>query len=133
MVKLNSLLFNTRETYDRSKVSFFARMQDDFEAKYISQGFELDFAHFSRALAHPARITILSEMIKSNGIVEGRVVDVPGMSPSTVIQHLREMKKSGVIGGRIFGQRSKYNISLEAISFFKKASIDFFSQFDVLN
>ena len=129
---MNSLLFNAAETCGASKVYFFAFMQEEVDVKYNSQGLELDFAHFSRALAHPARITILLEMIKCNGVVEGRVVDVPGMSPSTVIQHLREMKKSGVIDGRIFGQRSKYNINLEAISFFKKSSLEFFSQFEAL-
>lgn len=121
------------ETFTGTKVSFFAFMQEEVDVTYNSQGLELDFAHFSRALAHPARITILLEMIKCNGMVEGRVVDVPGMSPSTVIQHLREMKKSGVIEGRIFGQRSKYTISTDAISFFKKTSHEFFSLFDTLD
>ena len=95
-------------------------------------GLESDFAHFSRALAHPARVTILLEMMKSHGVVEGRVVDVPGMSPSTVIQHLREMKKSSIIDGRIFGMRSKYWISKEAIAFFQKTTMDFFSSFETL-
>ena len=94
-------------------------MQEDPKLPYVPMGLESDFAHFSRALAHPARVTILLEMIKSNGIVEGRVVEVPGMSPSTVIQHLREMKKSTIIDGRIFGMRSKYWISKEALLFFK--------------
>ena len=95
-------------------------------------GLESDFAHFSRALAHPARVTILLEMMKSHGIVEGRVVDVPGMSPSTVIQHLREMKKSSLIDGRIFGMRSKYWISKEAMEFYQQISQEFFQAFETL-
>ena len=95
-------------------------------------GLESDFAHFSRALAHPARVTILLEMMKTQGIVEGRVVDVPGMSPSTVIQHLREMKKSSLIDGRIFGMRSKYWISKEAMEFFQQISQEFFQAFETL-
>lgn len=95
-------------------------------------GLESDFAHFSRALAHPARVTILLEMMKSHGIVEGRVVDVPGMSPSTVIQHLREMKKSSIVDGRIFGMRSKYWISKEAMEFFQQISQEFFQAFETL-
>ena len=107
-------------------------MQDEVKLPYIHAGLENDFAHFSRAFAHPARVTILLEMIKSNGIVEGRVVEVPGMSPSTVIQHLREMKKSTIIDGRIFGMRSKYWISKEALLFFENISKQFFCRFETL-
>ena len=56
-------------------------MQDELKLPYVHLGLENDFAHFSRAFAHPARVTILLEMIKSNGIVEGRVVEVPWMTP----------------------------------------------------
>jgi hypothetical protein len=107
-------------------------MQEDPKLPYVPMGLESDFAHFSRALAHPARVTILLEMMKTQGIVEGRVVDVPGMSPSTVIQHLREMKKSSLIDGRIFGMRSKYWISKEAMEFFHQISQEFFQAFETL-
>ncbi len=107
-------------------------MQDEFKLPYTPSGLSSDFAHFSRAFAHPARVTILLEMIKCNGIVEGRVVEVPGMSPSTVIQHLREMKKSSIIDGRIFGLRSKYWISKEAMDFFENTSKLFFVNFETL-
>jgi len=107
-------------------------MQEELSLQYVPSGFENDFAHFSRALAHPARVTILLEILKSNGVVEGRVVDVPGMSPSTVIQHLREMKKSSIIEGRIFGMRSKYWISKDSLLFFKNISLEFFTQFEAL-
>ncbi|MFM2316472.1 MAG: hypothetical protein RLZZ155_804 [Bacteroidota bacterium] len=108
-------------------------MQEEPKLPYIPMGLESDFAHFSRALAHPARVTILLEMLKCNGVVEGRVVEVPGMSPSTVIQHLREMKKSSIIDGRIFGMRSKYWIATDAVALFQKLSKDFFSQFETLS
>ena len=107
-------------------------MQEDPKLPYVPMGLESDFAHFSRALAHPARVTILLEMMKTQGIVEGRVVDVTGMSPSTVIQHLREMKKSSLIDGRIFGMRSKYWISKEAMEFFQQISQEFFQAFETL-
>ena len=108
-------------------------MQDELKLPYTPLGLSSDFAHFSRAFAHPARVTILLEMIKSNGVIEGRVVEVPGMSPSTVIQHLREMKKSSIIDGRIFGMRSKYWISKEALLFFENISKQFFFNFETLS
>lgn len=102
-------------------------MQEDAGVQYESQGFEQDFAHFSRAFAHPARVSIILEMLKSSGVVEGRVVEVEGMSPSTVIQHLREMKRSGVIDGRIFGLRSKYWLVKTWLISFEKTSTMFFN------
>lgn len=107
-------------------------MSEETKSPYISSGIENDFSHFSRALAHPARVTILLEMMKSKGCVEGRVVEVPGMAPSTVIQHLREMKKSSLIDGRIFGMRAKYWISKEALLFYHQISVDFFQAFETL-
>jgi predicted transcriptional regulator len=108
-------------------------MQEEQKLPYVPSGLETDFSHFSRALAHPARVTILLEMMKEKGVIEGRVVEVPGMSPSTVIQHLREMKKSSLIDGRIFGMRSKYWISKDAVDFFQQTSVLFFSNFETLS
>jgi predicted transcriptional regulator len=107
-------------------------MQEEVKLPYVPAGLENDFSHFSRAMAHPARVTILLEMMKSQGVVEGRVVEVPGMSPSTVIQHLREMKKSSIIDGRIFGMRSKYWITKDSVVFFQNTSREFFSRFETL-
>ncbi len=114
-------------------VTFFVNMQEDVVVTYVSQGLENDFAHFSRAFAHPARVSIVLQMLKTNGVVEGRVVDVDGMSPSTVIQHLREMKKSGIIDGRIFGLRSKYWIVGDWLLSFEKVSQVFFDSFRELS
>lgn len=128
MLKFFLLLFNTAETLLIVMVTFFVTMQEAV-LTYVSQGFENDFAHFSRAFAHPARISIVLQMLKTNGTVEGKVVEVEGMSPSTVIQHLREMKKSGIIDGRIFGMRSKYWIVGDWLLSFEKVSQYFFDSF----
>ena len=128
MLKFLLLLFNTAETLLVVMVTFFVTMQEAV-LTYVSQGFENDFAHFSRAFAHPARISIVLQMLKTNGTVEGKVVEVEGMSPSTVIQHLREMKKSGIIDGRIFGMRSKYWIVGDWLLSFEKVSQYFFDSF----
>ena len=128
MLKFFLLLFNTAETLLIVMVTFFVTMQEAV-LTYVSQDFENDFAHFSRAFAHPARISIVLQMLKTNGTVEGKVVEVEGMSPSTVIQHLREMKKSGIIDGRIFGMRSKYWIVGDWLLSFEKVSQYFFDSF----
>jgi len=117
------------ETLLTKIVTTFVIMQEDVVVTFVSQGLENDFAHFSRAFAHPARISIVLQMLKTNGMVEGKVVEVDGMSPSTVIQHLREMKKSGIIDGRIFGMRSKYWIVGDWLLSFEKVSQYFFDSF----
>ena len=110
----------------------FADMDSEVKGQLPAKGLEHDFSHYARALAHPARISILLEMIKSNGVVEGKVVEVEGMSPSTVIQHLRELKRSGIIDGRIFGLRSKYWIEKEALAQFRQLSFDLFFKLETL-
>ncbi|MFM7770086.1 MAG: transcriptional regulator, partial [Bacteroidota bacterium] len=63
---------------------------------------------------------------------EGRIVNVEGMSPTTVIQHLRELKRAGVIDGRIFGLRSHYWICNEALINFKRLSLELFFRLETL-
>lgn len=74
---------------------------------------ERQVAHFSRAIGHPARVAILMAIVKNGNLIEGEVVNVPQLSSTTVIQHLRELKRAGIIQGRIFGVKSKYSIDLD--------------------
>lgn len=76
---------------------------------------EVHVAHFSRAIGHPARVAILMAIIKNGNSIEGEVVHVPQLSGTTVIQHLRELKRAGIIQGRIFGAKSKYSIDLDEV------------------
>ena len=52
--------------------------------------------------------------------MEGEIVSVSGVSPSTVIQHLRELKRAGIIQGRIFGAQCKYGLNQEILHEFHK-------------
>ncbi len=68
---------------------------------------------FAKALGHPARIAILRSIAESGGVVSGEIIEVPMLAQATVFQHLRELKKAGLIKGRIFGSRSRYEINWE--------------------
>jgi len=60
-------------------------------------------AVLAKAMAHPARIAILELIIKKGSCVCGDIVDELPLSQSTVSQHLKELKKAGIIQGRIEG------------------------------
>lgn len=67
-------------------------------------------ARYAKALAHPARIAILQVLIKQQSCICGDIVDQLPLSQSTVSQHLKELKESGLIKGDIEGVKVCYCI-----------------------
>lgn len=68
-----------------------------------------------KALAHPARLTILQTLAVRGACICGEIVEVMPLSQATVSQHLKILKKSGLISGEIDGPRSCYCINTETI------------------
>jgi predicted transcriptional regulator len=68
-------------------------------------------AAFAKVLGHPARIAILQHLIKKNACVCGDLVDEIGLAQATISQHLRELKKVGLIQGTIDGTSVCYCIN----------------------
>ena len=79
---------------------------------------EQDLAAFAKALAHPARISILKLLAQCNECICGEIVEVLPLSQSTVSQHLKELKHAGLIDGSIDGPRSCYCINWKAFEKF---------------
>ena len=67
-------------------------------------------ANYAKALAHPARIAILRLLIQKQACICGDIVDELPLSQSTVSQHLKELKQSGLIKGDIDGVKVCYCI-----------------------
>ena len=67
-----------------------------------------------KALAHPARIAILQQLIKANACVCGSLVDELGLAQATISQHLKELKNAGLIQGTIEGVSVCYCIEPNA-------------------
>ena len=65
---------------------------------------------YAKALSHPARIAILRLLIKKQACICGDIVDELPLSQSTVSQHLKELKESGLIKGDIEGAKVCYCI-----------------------
>ena len=70
-------------------------------------------ASICKALGHPARIAIIEHLIATNSCITGDLVDVLPLSQATVSQHLRELKKAGIIQGTISGTSVNYCINAE--------------------
>jgi len=69
-----------------------------------------------KALSHPARLAILQTLADRGTCICGEIVDVMPLSQSTISQHLKILKNTGLITGNIDGQRSCYCINTETIS-----------------
>jgi len=81
---------------------------------------DVELSDLARAIGHPARIAILKAIADRGGQVQGEIVPVPEMAASTVIQHMRELKKAGLINGKIFGNNCSYGLNAEVISKFSE-------------
>ena len=68
-------------------------------------------AQLAKAFAHPARIAILQQLFKRNACICGDLVEELGLAQSTISQHLRELKKVGIIHGTIEGVSVCYCIN----------------------
>jgi DNA-binding transcriptional ArsR family regulator len=77
-------------------------------------------ANLSKSIGHPTRLQILKALAEHGGTIEGEIVAIPNTAPTTVIQHLRELKRVGLIKGRIFGAQCKYSLNDEVLDTFKK-------------
>ncbi|MBL0155121.1 MAG: winged helix-turn-helix transcriptional regulator [Chitinophagaceae bacterium] len=63
-----------------------------------------------KALAHPARIAIIQQLLKAEHCICGELVEVLGLAQATVSQHLLELKKAGIIKGCASGTCISYCI-----------------------
>jgi predicted transcriptional regulator len=67
-----------------------------------------------KAIAHPARIAILEQIIKANACICGDLVEELGLAQPTISQHLKELKNAGLIQGTIEGVSICYCIEPKA-------------------
>ncbi|HAL81687.1 MAG TPA: transcriptional regulator [Mucilaginibacter sp.] len=67
-----------------------------------------------KALAHPARIAILQQIIHTNACICGDLSAELGLAQATISQHLKELKTAGLIQGTIEGVSVCYCIEPNA-------------------
>ena len=80
------------------------------------------FSSICKALAHPARIRIISFLKKVNQCICGEIVEIMPLAQSTVSQHLKVLKNSGLVKGDIEGPRTCYCLDHHILEKFKKTA-----------
>ncbi len=69
-----------------------------------------------KALAHPARVSIVEYLMKVEGCICGDIVNELPLAQPTVSQHLKELKNAGLIKGNVEGNAICYCIDEQAIT-----------------
>ena len=89
---------------------------------------EIELAGLAKALGHPARIKILKILIDKNVCMCGQIVELMPLAQATVSQHLKELKKAGLIQGEIEGPKTCYCLDNETLKKTKEAFGKLFSK-----
>lgn len=84
-------------------------------------------ADVAKALSHPARIRILKILNELNSCMVGNIVDKLPLAQATVSQHLKELKRVGLIEGEIDGPKICYCVNNKFLAEAKKQLDKLFS------
>lgn len=85
-----------------------------------------ELANMAKAIAHPARIAILQQLVKTNACVCGGLVEELGLAQPTISQHLKELKNAGIIVGTVEGTSVCYCINPKIWKQYKQFFTEFF-------
>jgi DNA-binding transcriptional ArsR family regulator len=84
-------------------------------------------ADIAKALSHPARIRILKILTEMNICMCGDIVEQLPLAQATVSQHLKELKRVGLIQGVIEGPKVCYCVNNKTLQKAKKELDKLFS------
>ena len=87
-----------------------------------------ELATLAKAIGHPARIAIIQHLIKVNSCVCGDIVNELPLAQPTVSQHLKELKKAGLIKGDIDGPTVCYCVDMKVLTKARKLLTDLFQE-----
>ncbi len=88
-------------------------MNSDYQSQFTTDLTLL--ADLAKALSHPGRIRILQIIADRQSCICGDIVEKMPYSQSTVSQHLKELKRVGLITGTIDGPRTCYCLDNETL------------------
>jgi predicted transcriptional regulator len=86
-----------------------------------------EIANMAKAIAHPARIAILQQLIKTKTCICGDLVEELGLAQPTISQHLRELKNIGIIQGTVEGTSVCYCINPKVWKQYQSLFADLFT------
>ncbi len=79
-----------------------------------------ELAKLTWALAHPARVRIVRLLLSRTACMCGEIVEEMPLAQSTVSQHLKILKETGLVQGEIDGPRVCYCINQAALAKLKQ-------------
>ena len=83
-----------------------------------------ELANLAWALAHPVRVRIVRILLERETCICGEIVDEIPLAQSTVSQHLKILKESGIVQGEIDGPKVCYCVTPVALQRLKKLIAD---------
>lgn len=92
-----------------------------------------ELAKLSKTLSHPARLEILKFLSETKTCITGDITDYIPLGRSTVLQHLNELKNSGLIKGTITGKKVCYCINEENYNKAKTLFNEFLDSIDPID
>ncbi|MBK9457484.1 MAG: winged helix-turn-helix transcriptional regulator [Bacteroidetes bacterium] len=97
---------------------------DNFTAK------QNKLSNVLKALAHPARIAIIQQLIRAEHCICTDFVNEVGLAQATISQHLNELKEVGIIKGCIEGNSVSYCINEKVWNQIRKELDAFFTAYE---
>lgn len=85
-------------------------------------------AKYSKALSHPVRVFILEHLAGNKCCYSGDMADILPIARSTLSEHLKELKKAGLIQGEINPPYIKYCVNRSNWEEAKELLGNFFNQ-----
>ena len=79
-----------------------------------------ELAKLAWAVAHPARVRIVHLLASREACICGEIVDELPLAQSTVCQHLKILKESGLVQGEVSGPRVCYCVNRTKLNKLKK-------------
>jgi DNA-binding transcriptional ArsR family regulator len=75
-------------------------------------------AELFKAMSHPARLAILKYLAETRTCITGDITEELPLSRTTINQHLKELKKVGLVQGTIDGAKTSYCLNFTRIDEF---------------
>jgi len=80
--------------------------------KEISEN-QIRLARYAKALSHPIRVYVLDVLSRQSCCYSGDLSEYLPIAKSTLSQHLKELKESGLIQGEIEAPKIRYCLNKE--------------------
>lgn len=85
-------------------------------------------ARYAKALGHPVRVYVLEHLSMQSCCYSGDLSEVLPIAKSTLSQHLKELKKAGLIQGEIEAPKIRYCLNRENWKEARELLFDFFDK-----